>query len=103
MIRNSDGDSRGGEDHLEEDGDPHPPLPPLCQTHSVSVASAARNNSVPLEHQPQCDRFVESTLRSYCVTPASGYVNELEDFMRGLLNEVEKIVKFRILNPFLPN
>jgi len=22
--------------------------------------------------------------------------------MRGLLNEVEKIVKFRILNPFLP-
>src|SRR5260370_10741693 len=45
------------------------------------------------------DRFIESTLRSYQATPSGGQPNEPKEFMKGLLNKVEKIVKFRIINP----
>ena len=63
-------------------------------TSSVPLNADSRNLSRP-------DGFVESTLRSLRATPLGGQQIEPEEFMKGLFNEVEKSVKFRILNPFL--
>ena len=105
MSRNSGGGSNGGgEDQFNRDGNPHPllpPQPPDCSQASSNTDVLHQNlnlTQLELRHEG----FIDSTLRSYHTTPASGQSVEPEDFMKELLNETERSVQFRILNPYQP-
>src|SRR5260370_36419802 len=66
-----------------------------------SAASIVCQSTDIARNLPRPDGFIESTLRSYRATLSGGQPNEPKEFMKGLLNEVEKIIKFRIINPLL--
>ncbi len=106
MSRNSgSGSNRGGEDQFDRDGDPCPllpPQPPDCSWASSNTDVLHQNLNLT-QLKSRHEGFIDSTLRSYHTTPASGQSVEPEDFMKELLNETERSVQFRILNPLPAN
>src|SRR5260370_31430386 len=103
MSRNiGSGGNRGGETHSDRDSNLRPPLPPLPpdRLRVSSNTDAPHQNSNPTQPESRQEGFIEYTFRLTCGTPARENSSEPKEFMRGLLNKVEKIVKFRILNPF---
>ncbi len=90
MTRINSGGSGGGEYHSDIEGDPHPPLPPQPQDRLTSTASNLCGNMPQTQTLPQHDGIVNSTLRSHHASLASSHSAGPEEFMDGLLNEVEK-------------
>src|SRR5260370_1655445 len=108
MSRNSgSGSNGGGEDQFDRDGGPCsllPPQPPDCSWASSNTDALHQNLNLT-QLKSRHEGFIDSTLRSYCTTPASGQSVEPEDFIKELelLNETERSVQFRILNPLPAN